>query len=94
MEIVKFPYKSSRRVFARRSRRSKNGTPEERAAKTTAKSTPATVIEISRRSVSGVSQPTPDAQRLELLEMARSLNDGQRELLVKYLRKLAGEGAA
>jgi hypothetical protein len=31
--IVKFPYRMSRRVAARRPRRSKNGTPEERAAK-------------------------------------------------------------
>ena len=33
MTIHEFPYKLSRRAFARRPRRSKNGTPEERAAK-------------------------------------------------------------
>jgi hypothetical protein len=32
-DIVKFPYSASRRVAARRPRRAKNGTPEERAAK-------------------------------------------------------------
>ena len=33
MNVVKFPYDASRRVFARRARVSKNGTPDERAAK-------------------------------------------------------------
>jgi hypothetical protein len=31
--IIKYPYKACRRIVARRPRRSKNGTPEERAAK-------------------------------------------------------------
>jgi hypothetical protein len=35
-EVVKFPYSASRRIAARRPRRSKNGTPEERAAKAAA----------------------------------------------------------
>ena len=35
-EVVKFPYSASRRIAARRPRRSKNGTPEERAAKAVA----------------------------------------------------------
>ena len=34
--IVKFPYSAARRVHSRRPRRSKNGTPEERAAKVAA----------------------------------------------------------
>lgn len=34
--LVKFPYNHSRRVFSRRPRRSKNGTPEERAARAAA----------------------------------------------------------
>jgi hypothetical protein len=53
MEIVKFPYSACRRVHSRRQRRSINGTPEERAAKAAtaaAKSTSATVTEISGRS--------------------------------------------
>jgi hypothetical protein len=33
MTVVKFPYSASRRVYARRPRIPKNGTPEERAAK-------------------------------------------------------------
>jgi hypothetical protein len=46
-EIVKFPFNVSRRAHARRPRRSKNGTPEERAAKAPA----AAVTDISRPSV-------------------------------------------
>jgi hypothetical protein len=49
-EIFKFPYDACRRVHSRKPRRSKNGTPEERAAKVPAKPPPAAVIEISRRS--------------------------------------------
>ena len=45
-EVVKFPYSAARRVLARRPRRSKNGTPEERAAKAAAASTHATVTGI------------------------------------------------
>jgi hypothetical protein len=47
--VVKFPYRP--RVGARKPRRSKNGTPEERAAKgAAANSTTADVLEISGRS--------------------------------------------
>lgn len=53
--IVKFPYAVSRRVLSRRPRRSKNGTPEERAAKAgEAKAPPkrsATVTELRRRTI-------------------------------------------
>jgi hypothetical protein len=37
--LVKFPYSASRRLVARRPRRSKNGTPEERAAKAASRPT-------------------------------------------------------
>jgi hypothetical protein len=33
MTVVRFPFAVSRRAYARRPRKSKNGTPEERAAK-------------------------------------------------------------
>jgi hypothetical protein len=46
MTVVKFPASASRRIAARRPRRSKNGTPEERAAKAAAASTHATVAGI------------------------------------------------
>jgi len=46
--IVKFPFTASRRAFARKPRWSKNGTPEERAAKAAAmKTTEATVTKLS-----------------------------------------------
>ena len=46
-EIFKFPYSASRRVHSQKSRRSKNGTPEERAAKA-AKPTNAAVIPLGK----------------------------------------------
>jgi hypothetical protein len=50
-EIFKFPYDTSRRVHSRKPRRSKNGTPEERAAKEAAIQRPAgAVIDLSGRS--------------------------------------------
>jgi hypothetical protein len=58
MTVVKFPYDACRRVHSRKPRRSKNGTPEERAAKeaeaAAALSPAATVLElpgIPRRSL-------------------------------------------
>lgn len=47
-EIVKFPYSASRRVYSKQPRRSKNGTPEERAAKAAAlEAMPADVVPMS-----------------------------------------------
>lgn len=49
-EIIKFPYDACRRVHSRKPRRSKNGTPEERAAKAAAAApytAPADVVAIS-----------------------------------------------
>jgi hypothetical protein len=47
-EIFKFPYDARRRVHSQKPRRSKNGTPEERAAKTGAlETTPADVVSMS-----------------------------------------------
>jgi hypothetical protein len=46
--VVKFPYSASRRVHSKKPRRSKNGTPEERAAKAAALETaPADVVPMS-----------------------------------------------
>lgn len=45
--VVKFPYSSSRRVHSKMPRRSKNGTPEERAAKAAPLEAPADVIPMS-----------------------------------------------
>ena len=47
-EIFKFPYSASRRFFSKQPRRSKNGTPEERAAKAAALlPAPADVVSMS-----------------------------------------------
>jgi hypothetical protein len=51
--IVKFPYDACRRVHSRKQRRSKNGTPAERAAKAAAAAgttTAGSVVEFSSRS--------------------------------------------
>jgi hypothetical protein len=46
--VVKFPYSASRRVYSKQPRRSKNGTPEERAALAAAtETTPADVVSLS-----------------------------------------------
>jgi hypothetical protein len=66
--IYKFPYNVSRRVHSRKPRRSKNGTPEERAAKAgaaAAELTSATVTEIPGRS--------SDNQGFEFLQKLRGL---------------------
>lgn len=47
--VVKFPYRASRRVHSKKPRQSKNGTPEERAAKAAAlEKPPADVVSMSR----------------------------------------------
>ena len=46
-EIVKFPYSASRRVHSKKPRRSKNGTPEERAAAAGPLKAPADVVLMS-----------------------------------------------
>jgi hypothetical protein len=55
--IVKFPYNASRCLYSRRPRKSKNGTPEERAAKAAidaAKMVPAEVVELPKVGLGGV----------------------------------------
>jgi len=54
--LVKFPYSASRRMFARRQRRSKNGTPEERAAAQAARSPAIEPLRKQRRSKNGTAE--------------------------------------
>jgi len=86
--VVKFPYNACRRVHSRRPRVSKNGTPEERAAKAVAAATSsvtANVIEISERQTS---RAIPTAQ--ELLKEFRTLDeDGQRDISALIDRLIA-----
>ena len=62
--IYKFPYNVSRRVYSRMGRCSKNGTPEERAAKVaTVQPDPASlanVVQISRKPAAAHTPPTPE----------------------------------
>ena len=51
--IVEFPYHAARRAFARRPRRSKNGTPEERAAAQATATAATEPIRKQRRSKNG-----------------------------------------
>jgi phage tail tape-measure protein len=71
MSVIKFPYDASRRVHSRKPRRSKNGTPEERAAATAAFAPAATVTEISRRSAAKSSAAKPGSF-LEFMQNLRS----------------------
>jgi hypothetical protein len=62
--VVKFPYTASRRVHSQKPRRSKNGTPEERAAKAAAtQSPPASIVPLSSRNQSP-QKPTIDRRKL------------------------------
>jgi len=62
--IYKFPYNVSRRVYSRMGRCSKNGTPEERAAKVaTVQPDPASlanVVQISRKPAAAFTPPAPE----------------------------------
>jgi hypothetical protein len=63
-EIVKFPYSASRRVHSQKPRRSKNGSPEERAAKAAAtQPPPASIVSLSARNQSP-EEPTIDRRKL------------------------------
>src|SRR5438045_155510 len=80
--VIKFPNSASRRIFARRPRRSKNGTPEERAAKQAA-GTPVSasgaVLLFQKKSVAA-NAPTPRPQ-LRAASAAR-LRTGARFMLI------------
>ena len=67
--IVKFPYSASRRILSRRPRNSKNGTPEERAAKAAAMCAPlGTIIDLP-------SQPATNRMRVAGAAIAGSSTD-------------------
>jgi hypothetical protein len=62
--IINFPYSASRRVHSQKPRRSKNGTPEERAAKAAAtESPPASIVPFSARN-QPPEEPTIDRRKL------------------------------
>jgi hypothetical protein len=57
MTVVKFPYNACRRVHSRKPRRSRNGTPEERAAKAAAEG-----INLSANKISVLAPKTPSKE--------------------------------
>jgi hypothetical protein len=62
--VVKFPYDACRRVHSKKPRRSKNGSPEERAAKAAAtQSPPASIVSLSARN-QPPEEPTIDRRKL------------------------------
>jgi hypothetical protein len=65
--IVEFPYRASRRAFARRPRRSKNGTPDERAAAAAQAATTAATDPVRKQRRSKNGTPEERAVRKALL---------------------------
>ncbi|KRR22624.1 hypothetical protein CQ14_30930 [Bradyrhizobium lablabi] len=90
--VVKFPYSVSRRVHSRKPRRSKNGTPEERAAKAAAEvhATAAAVIEISPRVKTGVGHRHAPASFRDFVEKLSQITPEEFPDFIAGLRKLAG----
>lgn len=67
--VLEFPYDASRRLHSRKPRRSKNGTPAERAAKAAAQAgTPATVVTMPNASTAAAAYTTRLMQKLEMLD--------------------------
>jgi hypothetical protein len=82
-EIIKLPYSVQRRVHSRKPRRSKNGTPEERAtkeARATAAAPPATVTQL----------PRPRAAMLDREFRAKldELDESGRQFISGYMQAL------
>ena len=66
--VIKFPYDASRRLYSRRPRASKNGTPEERASKApVATADP----EINQEIIQLFCELTPSKQQFFLAEIAK-----------------------
>jgi hypothetical protein len=83
------PYSASHRVFSRQPRRSKNGTPEERAAKAAASSTAAAaVIEISPRRRGLYTKERAEMRAAELRELHDLLTKIDKRRLGTVLRIL------
>jgi hypothetical protein len=75
IEVIKFPYRVSRRLHSRKPRRSKNGTPEQRAAKAAAEG--ATVIQLS------AGQPRCSTRTATALDLAKVLRNVVKEQLAR-----------
>jgi cell division protein FtsN len=85
-DIVKFPYSASRRVAARRPRRSKNGTPEERAAK----NQPATVSNVVSLLARRTEANTPMTKE-EFAAAYTAATPAQQTLVLTMMQRLVEE---
>lgn len=97
MSVVKFPYDASRRAHARKPRRSKNGTPEERAARATAEIvTPASVLEMPKPAAAAPKAAPPKAATprpmtyttRQLMQALETLDGPDRRYVEGYIQGL------
>jgi hypothetical protein len=90
MTVVKFPFALSRRAYARRPRKSKNGTPEERASR--AKSdTPIVSLPAPDQSLPAAGDK-PGGDEL-LLQAIEALTPAQQRMLLQTLSGMVGRPA-
>jgi hypothetical protein len=85
--VIRLPYEVSRRVFSRRPRKSKNGTPEERAAKASAPS--AAVIKITCGSSGDVPEEIRIAQLREFGRLLAEIDPERLAGVLSYMRTVA-----
>jgi hypothetical protein len=87
MTVVKFPFALSRRAYARRPRKSKNGTPEERASR--AKSdTPIVSLHAPDQSPPAAGDK-PGGDEL-LLQAIKALTPAKKKIPLQAVQRLAG----
>jgi len=91
--VVKFPYTACRRVHSRRPRISKNGTPEERAAKAAAvrpdPSTAPNVVQLSRKPIEPHTPPTAE----EFMAIVAQLPESDLPWVADMLRNMTEKNA-
>jgi hypothetical protein len=85
VSVVKFPYVASLRLYSRKPRRSKNGTPAERAARVAAEAgEPATVVSMPKASTI----PGQDGFAREMRDAIERLDPPDRRFMEGYIRGL------
>jgi hypothetical protein len=87
--IYKFPYNVSRRAYSRMGRVSKNGAPEERAAKAAVvrpdPSTAANVVQLSRKPVAPFTPPTAE-ETARFMALYNQIGPADQALICDVLR--------
>jgi hypothetical protein len=84
--VVKFPFAVSRRAYARRPRKSKNGTPEGRARRI-ASDTP--IVSFPAPDQSPPASDEPGGDEL-LLQAIKALTPAKKKILLQAVQRLAG----